>query len=84
MTQEWPGSFHFVLTVGINGKECGSIDNIASWMNQVLATLAGATSGWNQCVLEILSALDKANKENFSTCRGAALQTPYVMEASWG
>ncbi|MPC50560.1 hypothetical protein E2C01_044389 [Portunus trituberculatus] len=44
-------------------KVCGSMANIASWTDQVLATWAGAPSNTEQDVLEFLSALTKAYKD---------------------
>ncbi|MPC67421.1 hypothetical protein E2C01_061596 [Portunus trituberculatus] len=44
-------------------KVCGSMADIASWTDQVLATWAGAASSMEQYVLEFLSALAKANKD---------------------
>ena len=52
------------------GKVCGSMANIASWMDQVLAALAGATSGVDQDTLEFLSALAKANKDILHPAEG--------------
>lgn len=65
MAQEWPNCLYFLPIVRTNGTGCGFVDDIASWMEQIFTTLARATSGWNQSVLEILSVLDKANKVNF-------------------
>ncbi|MPC58738.1 hypothetical protein E2C01_052747 [Portunus trituberculatus] len=46
-------------------KVCGSMANIASWIDQVLATWAGTASTMEQDVLEFLSALAKVNKDIF-------------------
>ncbi|MPC67955.1 hypothetical protein E2C01_062142 [Portunus trituberculatus] len=43
-------------------KVCGSMADIASWTDQVLATWAGAVLNKKQNVLEFLLALAKANK----------------------
>ena len=44
-------------------RVCSSMADIASWVDQVLATWAGTASGMEQGVLEFLSALAKANKD---------------------
>ena len=44
-------------------KACSSMVDIASWMDQVLATLAGVSFGGDQEIYEFLSALAKASKD---------------------
>ncbi|MPC46651.1 hypothetical protein E2C01_040375 [Portunus trituberculatus] len=44
-------------------KVCGSMANIASWTDQVLASWTGAALSTEQDVLEFLLALAKANKD---------------------
>ncbi|MPC48419.1 hypothetical protein E2C01_042192 [Portunus trituberculatus] len=67
-------------------KVCGSMADIASWTDQVLATWDGASSSIEQDVLEFLSALAKANKDILGPaeeqrCRLLMLQREAVVDS---
>ena len=60
---------------------CGSMSNIASWVDQLLATLAVASSGVNQSVFVFLAALATGNKDILCPAEELRCRFFYVEEA---
>ncbi|MPC90901.1 hypothetical protein E2C01_085905 [Portunus trituberculatus] len=58
---------------------CGSMTDIVSWIDQVLATWAGDSSGTQQEVLAFLFSLARANRFSLP-CRRTTLLASYVTE----